>query len=55
MRKVKALEIEWRYMNAPESPERLQSAYDRLFGLAWQRLLKKYEQRHISLWITIKD
>jgi len=55
MRRIKAPKIEWHYVNAPDSPQRLQSAHDRLLNLAWQRLLDKYERQHITLWITIKD
>lgn len=55
MNKTKTPTVEWHYVNAPSSSEHMQTAYNRLFDIAWQRLLEKYEQQHITLWITNKD
>lgn len=55
MNKIKTPLIEWQYANSAGSQQHMQTAYDRLFNLAWQRILEKYNQQHISLWMTIKD
>lgn len=55
MKRVMPVKANWIYVDAPESQQRLQTAYDRIFILARQSLVKKREMRHISLWMTSKD
>ncbi|MBI1833743.1 MAG: hypothetical protein HYR90_02865 [Candidatus Andersenbacteria bacterium] len=55
MKRVKPAKANWIYVNAADSPERLQAAYDHVFTLARQNLLRKQQIRHISLWMITKD
>lgn len=45
MRKVKPIKIEWIYVNSPESEERIQRAYNRIFDIAWANILRKREEK----------
>jgi len=45
MRKVKPIKINWIYANSPESEERVQRAYDRIFTIARANLLRKREEQ----------
>ncbi len=48
-RKIKPLTIRYHFVNSPDSEERVQRAFNRIFDIAKENLLKKQKRNKIRI------